>query len=193
MTKDFKIFIVGLFTTLWMFAFFLIGKWIYPAFAELIALFNQRPLHETVHYQSVMIVFWLVPIALPILALILGISGALPGTQRKENLVQLSPGAPGKSRINLFKWASWVSLVVPLIANILVEDSSSFLFFSPEPFQNALLIQHYAFLISAIFGISVFLADVAFKRWRLFWLPLVSLILTYLLYFESGVFIGFAD
>jgi hypothetical protein len=26
MTKDFKIFIVGLFTTLWMFAFFLIGN-----------------------------------------------------------------------------------------------------------------------------------------------------------------------
>ena len=137
-----------------------------------------------------MIVFWLGPIGLPIVVLILGVRGALPGTRSKENLLQFSSlGATSTSHISFFRWSSWASLVVPLIANVLFLKSSHF-WFSPEPFHSEILMRHYAFMVSTIIAVLILLADVGFKQWRLFWLPLVSLMLTYLLYCETAALTG---
>jgi hypothetical protein len=168
MTKDFKLFIAGLFTILWMLAFFLIGICIYPAFTALISLFMQRPLHEVLDDPNIMNLFWLCPIGLTGFALILGIRGALPGTRSKKDLTQLSSsGVMSTSNFNLFRWASWASLVVPLIANLLCRESSHF-WFSPEPFHSAVVMRHYGFMVSTIIGFFVFFGDVGFKQWRLF-------------------------
>ena len=87
-------------------------------------------------------------------------------------------------------WLSLVSLAVPLVAYVLCSEvSTSHLFLHAPPWgRNVGLLRHYAFLVSAIFGVVVLLGDVGFKRWWLFWLPLVSLILTYLLYVKADVF-----
>jgi hypothetical protein len=97
------------------------------------------------------------------------------------------------AHINFLRWSSWASLVVPLIAYVLCSEVSTGHFFSHAPLygRNIPLLRHYAFLVSTIIGGLVLLGDVGFKRWLLLWLPLVSLLLTYLLYvgaleFEAG-------
>jgi hypothetical protein len=87
-------------------------------------------------------------------------------------------------------WSSWASLVAPLIAYVLCSAVSTGHLFSHAPLygRNIPLLRHYAFLVSIIIGAFVLLGDIGFKRWWLFWLPLVSLILTYLLYAETAVF-----
>ena len=44
------------------------------------------------------------------------------------------------------------------------------------------LVRRYAFTVSGIVVGFIFLAEVGFKRWRLLWLPLASLLLTYYFY-----------
>ena len=92
-------------------------------------------------------------------------------------------------------WLSLASLAVPLVTYVMCSEvSTSHLFFHAPPWgHNVGLLRHYAFLVSAIFGVVVLLGDVGFKRWWLFWLPLVSLTLTYLLYIEAAWFTRFFD
>lgn len=92
-------------------------------------------------------------------------------------------------------WLSLASLVVPLVAYVLCSEvSTSHIFFHAPLFgRNVGLLRLYAFLSSAIFGVVVLLVDVGFRRWRLFWLPLVSLTLTCLLFIEAAWFTSFLD
>ena len=99
-------------------------------------------------------------------------------------------GHSERVKITILKWSSWVSLVVPFIAVILCRESSHF-WFSPEPFHSKILMRHYAFMVSTIIVVFILLADVGFKQWRLFWLPLVSLMLTYLFYFQTKALTGY--
>src|ERR1039457_4862297 len=94
------------------------------------------------------------------------------------------------SHINFLRWSSWVSLVVPLVAYALCSEVSTGHLFSLTPTygRSFPLLRHYAFLVSTIIGAFVLLGDIGFRRWWLFWLPLVSLILTYLLYVKTDVF-----
>src|SRR5438309_4197470 len=96
---------------------------------------------------------------------------------------------------NFLRWSSWSSLVVPLIAYALCSEvSTGHLFLHAPPYgRNVGLLRHYAFLVSTIVGAFVLLGDVGFKRRWLFWLPLVCLILTCLLYMETAVFTRFLD
>lgn len=84
---------------------------------------------------------------------------------------------------------------MPLIAYVLCSEvSTGHLFLHAPPYgRNVVLLRRYAFLVSTVIGGFVFLGDVGFKRWRLFWLPLVSLILTYLLYVETAELTRFID
>jgi hypothetical protein len=92
-------------------------------------------------------------------------------------------------------WLSLASLVVPLVAYVLCSEvsTSHILFHAPLFGRNVGLLRFYAFLSSAIFGVVILLADVGFRRWRLFWLPLVSLTLTSLLFIEAAWFTSFLD
>ena len=92
-------------------------------------------------------------------------------------------------------WLSLASLAVPLVAYVLCSEvSTSHVFFHAPPWgRNVGLLRHYVFLGSAIFGVVVLLGDVGFRRWCLFWLPLVGLTLTYLLYVEAAWFTRFLD
>ena len=80
-----------IFPILWMFAFFLIGACIFAGFGAVIVLFVHQPLEasDRIKMLAVTIVDWLGPIGLPILALILGIRGVLPGTRSKKHTAQL--------------------------------------------------------------------------------------------------------
>jgi hypothetical protein len=90
---------------------------------------------------------------------------------------------------------SWASLVVRLIAYVLCSEVSTQHLFWHAPLygRNVGLLRRYAFLVSTIIGCLVLLGDFGFKRWRLFWLPFVSLTLTYLLCIETAVFTRFLD
>ena len=79
-----------MFTILWMLAFFIVGFIIFSVFTLVMA--------HTFHTQDqaslddwkvrlIMLVDRLGPIGLPVLALILGIIGKLPGTQSQKDLV----------------------------------------------------------------------------------------------------------
>ena len=80
------------FTILWMLAFCIVGICIFAGFSAAIVLFLHHPYNEALDKNrilAVMVVDWLGPIGLPILALILGIRGALPGTRSKKQTGQL--------------------------------------------------------------------------------------------------------
>jgi len=99
------------------------------------------------------------------------------------------------SRINVLRWSSWASLALPVVAYILCSEvSTSHLFFHAPPWgQNVVMLRQYAFLGCAVIGAIVLLGDIGFKRWNLFWLPLVSMVLTYLLYVEAARFTRFLE
>lgn len=92
-------------------------------------------------------------------------------------------------------WSSLASLAVPLIAYVLCSEVSTgrFFYHAPPWGRNVGFLRHYAFLVSAIIGVVVLLGDVGLKRWWLSWLPLMSLIFTYLLYIEAAWFTRFID
>src|ERR1017187_622426 len=92
------------------------------------------------------------------------------------------------SHIKFLKWSSWASLVVPLIAYVLCKQAFTHHWFSHGTWRDVVLVRRYAFLVSSIIGSLVLLRDAGSKQWRLFWLPLASLILTYLLYIETAEF-----
>ena len=74
-------------TILWMIAFFLMGSCIFAGIGQVVVLFIHQPLQasDRIIMLAVRIVACLCAIGLPILALILGIRGRLPGTRsRKE-------------------------------------------------------------------------------------------------------------
>ncbi|HSY74804.1 MAG TPA: hypothetical protein VK810_04985 [Dongiaceae bacterium] len=76
-----------MFTIVWMFAFFIMGTWIFGGIGAVIGLFLHQPYNEALDKNKLLaagIVAWLCCIGLPILALILGIRGKLPGTRRKN-------------------------------------------------------------------------------------------------------------
>jgi len=99
------------------------------------------------------------------------------------------------SRGNFLKWSSWASLIAPFIAYVLCSVvSTGHLFFHAPPWGNNVgWLRLCVFLVSTIVGVFVLLADVVFKRWCLFWLPLAGLILTYLLFIKSFWFAFFLD
>jgi hypothetical protein len=103
------------------------------------------------------------------------------------------PPAGSTSHVRLLRWSSWVSLLVPFIAYVLCSEASTgHLILQVPPYgRNVGLLRHYAFLASTIIASSVLVADVGFKRRRLIWLPLASLILTYFLYNETLKFTRF--
>jgi hypothetical protein len=92
------------------------------------------------------------------------------------------------SRVNFLKWSSLASLVLPLMAYVLCWEAFTQQWFSRGTWHDVVLVRHYAFLVGAIIGASILLGDVGFKQWRLFWLPLVSLAFTYILYVETFKF-----
>jgi hypothetical protein len=80
-----------LFTVVWMIVFFLIGFVVFGAFAVTMAQTFHAPAAAALDYWKVrliMVVDWLAPIGLPILALMLGIFGKLPGTRSRNPLAQ---------------------------------------------------------------------------------------------------------
>ncbi len=99
------------------------------------------------------------------------------------------------SKINFLKWSSWASLALPLTAYILCSEASTgqLLLHRPVGGRNIGLLPLVTFLVSGIFGLTVLLETIKFKQWRLFWLPLASLILTCLLFVHSTIFSGFYD
>ncbi len=81
-----------IFTILWMLAFFVVGLIIFGVFSYAMVQSSPHPtdpaaLTDT-KVRLIMLVDWLCPIGLPILALILGILGRLPGTRGRKDLVQ---------------------------------------------------------------------------------------------------------
>jgi hypothetical protein len=98
-----------------------------------------------------------------------------------------------KPHLNVLKWSSWASLVVPLVGYALCSlNSTGHLLVHAPPWGRSVgVLRVYAFLVSATIGFIVLLGDVGFRRWRLCWLPLAGLILTYLLYAEAAWFTRF--
>ena len=90
---------------------------------------------------------------------------------------------------------SWASVALPLIAYILCSEVSTgqLLLHRPVGGRNVWLLSLVTFLISGIFGVTVLVKTIEFKRRWLFWLPLASLILTCLLFMRTGIFMGFYD
>jgi hypothetical protein len=84
----------ALFTILWMFIFFIVGLVIFAAFSFVMVQSSPRPTGaaslDDHKVRLIMVVDWLFPIGLPVVALILGICGVLPGT-RKGVSVKGSP------------------------------------------------------------------------------------------------------
>jgi hypothetical protein len=81
-----------LFTILWMFVFFIVGLGI---FGHLITTTLWIPPNADVSSPDVQhkamrigLVIWIFLIGLPVVALILGICGVLPGTRRRKDLPQ---------------------------------------------------------------------------------------------------------
>jgi hypothetical protein len=77
-----------LFTILWMFVFFIMGSWIFAGIGTVIGLFFHHPYNETLDRDKLLAVQILACIAtfgFPILGLILGIRGKLPGTGSKKH------------------------------------------------------------------------------------------------------------
>lgn len=95
----------------------------------------------------------------------------------------------------LLLWSSWLSLLVPLVAYILCSEvSTGHLFLHSPPYgRNVVVLRDYAFLVSAVVGGLVFLANVRFRQWKLLWVPLVSMALTCLLYTAADIFTGFLE
>lgn len=95
----------------------------------------------------------------------------------------------------LLQWASWVSLVAPLLAYVLCSMvSTGHLFVHPPPSgRNVGLLRFCAFLVSAVINVLVLLGDAGLKRWRLSWLPLAGLALTCWLYLQAAWFTRFLD
>jgi hypothetical protein len=81
-----------IFTILWMLAFFTVGFIIFGVFSYAMVQSSPHPTDPASFSDSkvrlIMLVDWLCPIGLPILALILGILGKLPGTHGRKDLVQ---------------------------------------------------------------------------------------------------------
>jgi heme/copper-type cytochrome/quinol oxidase subunit 2 len=81
-----------IFTILWMLAFFVIGLIVFGVFAYAMVQSSPHPTDpasfSVTKVRLIMLVDWLCPIGLPILALILGILGKLPGTHGRKDLVQ---------------------------------------------------------------------------------------------------------
>ncbi|MGA2868105.1 MAG: hypothetical protein ABSF34_02950 [Verrucomicrobiota bacterium] len=81
-----------IFAVLWMFASFIIGLFI---FGQIITTTLWIPAHADLSSPDVQrkamdigLVIWIFLIGLPLIALILGICGVLPGTRRGKNLVK---------------------------------------------------------------------------------------------------------
>jgi hypothetical protein len=89
---------------------------------------------------------------------------------------------------------SWFSLAAPLIVYGLC-----YLVYSPHWLMWRVLplgrygledlTRHYGFLVAAVVGGLVLLADIGFKRWRLVGLPLVGLVFGCWLYLQAGSFL----
>jgi hypothetical protein len=74
-------------TVLWMLAFFALGLCLYAGFIILMRPFFHSGATDSTKAIVVMIADLLCPIGLPVVALLLGIFGKLPGTQGKQDLV----------------------------------------------------------------------------------------------------------
>src|SRR5436309_11597483 len=97
------------------------------------------------------------------------------------------------SRTRFLRFLSWFSLLVPFIAYSLcfVVFSSPYSWvswISPYRYSSVVLSRRYAFLVVAAIGVSVFFADLGFKRWRVVWLPLAGLAVAYWLYVRATEF-----
>jgi hypothetical protein len=70
-------------TILWMIAFFLMGSCIFAGIGQVVALFLHQPLQESDKPMGLTLVIaaWILGIGFPVLALVLGIRGRLPGTR----------------------------------------------------------------------------------------------------------------
>jgi hypothetical protein len=81
-----------IFTILWMIAFFIVGFIIFGIFSYVMVESSPHPTDPTSipvgTVRLIMLVDWLCPIGLPVLALILGLFGKLPGTWSRKDLVQ---------------------------------------------------------------------------------------------------------
>jgi len=108
---------------------------------------------------------------------------------------KISQATMNASLTNRLRWYSWMSLLLPIVAYVVCSEASTghLFFHQPSHGRNVGQLRHYAFLVSMIIGSVVLLGDIGFKRWRLFWLPFVSLIFTYLLYIEAAWFTRFYD
>ena len=93
------------------------------------------------------------------------------------------------------KWASWGSLALPIVAYVLCSEvSTGQLYLSQPPHgRSVVLLRYFAFLVSALIAAVVLLVDLRLKRWRLAWLPLSSMLVTYCLWAEATVFARFLD
>jgi len=78
-------------------------------------------------------------------------------------------------------------VLTPIVAYALCSELSTGHLFAYRPGHgiNVAPLRHHAFLASGIISGAIFLGDIVSRRWGLFWLPLVSLLLTWLLYFEA--------
>lgn len=117
------------------------------------------------------------------------LSVGLPSLQ--NNLLDIMTA----SRRNFLIWASWLSLVLPLVSFVICSEVSTghLIFHHPLYGHNVGPLRYYAFLLTAIFGLLVLLADLGSKRWWLLWLPLASFGLTWWLYQAALDFTGFLD
>jgi hypothetical protein len=81
-----------IFTLLWMIAVFIVGLAVFAIFTFFIMPLppHADPTSPGVQHTVMIygLVSWLFPFGLPILALILGIIGKLPGTHGRKDLVQ---------------------------------------------------------------------------------------------------------
>lgn len=75
---------------------------------------------------------------------------------------------------------SWFSLAAPFIASALCEWVFTHPWYHWGTYASIVFTRHYAFLSSSTLGLVALVADVGFRQWRLIWMPLAGLALTYL-------------
>jgi len=99
------------------------------------------------------------------------------------------------SRRKILLWASWLSLALPLVAFVICSEVSTghLTFHHPLFGHNVGPLRYYAFLLTAIFGSLVLLADLGCKRWWLLWLPLAGLGFTWWFWQATLDFTRFLD
>ena len=75
-------------TILWIFCSFIVGIVVFAVFGYVMVQSSPNPTNpaslDDYKVRLIMVVDWLFPIGLPIIALILGICGVLPGTRSKK-------------------------------------------------------------------------------------------------------------